>query len=116
MEIVARTFEFIEASLETRSCDELTALVMRTVEPFGVTSFLDSGVPRPGERCSDHVLINAWPSGWYDRYTSRRYFEIDPVIGLLQQTTMPTDGASRHANCHPSRRAPWLRTRRRSSG
>lgn len=82
-------FDFIRASVDVSTRAELAALVSRSIEGFGANSFLIAGLPNPGEGCSDHVLLNGWAEPWYRRYTSKRYFEIDPVIRLMLMSTSP---------------------------
>ena len=82
-------FDFIHASVEATTRSELRELVQRSIAAFGASSFLVSGVPSGRERCRDFVLLNGWSPEWSERYASKRYYEIDPVIRMMLMSTSP---------------------------
>lgn len=63
--------------------------VARAARHFGLEHFIIAGVPAPGKRLEPYVLMHNWPRGWYERYTSRGYLHVDPVIRKLRTTTVP---------------------------
>lgn len=48
-----------------------------------------TGLPHPHERFEQHVILNGWPTEWYERFTRRGYFHLDGVGQWALRTTQP---------------------------
>ena len=59
------------------------------ISKFGFTSFLISGLPIQTRRPDPFVLLNRWPSEWFERYTSKHYYRHDPVAQRCFGTVYP---------------------------
>lgn len=86
---IERVFDFVER------CQDLTSLhaVMRELQSIivdlGFSSFIVTGLPLPNRPLEPLVLLSSWPEGWFERYTSQHYFQIDPVGQNVFATTSP---------------------------
>jgi LuxR family quorum sensing-dependent transcriptional regulator len=82
-------FDFVE------TCETLTSVeaVMRAIRPIvadlGFSSFILTGLPLLNRPLEPLVLLDSWPSGWMERYSSRNYFEVDPVGQNVLATSSP---------------------------
>jgi LuxR family quorum sensing-dependent transcriptional regulator len=82
-------FEFVE------TCETLTSVeaVMRAIRPIvadlGFSSFILTGLPLLNRPLEPLVLLDSWPSGWMERYSSQNYFEVDPVGQNVLATAFP---------------------------
>jgi LuxR family quorum sensing-dependent transcriptional regulator len=86
---IDQVFDFVE------TCETLSSVeaVMRAIRPIvadlGFSSFILTGLPILNQPLESLVLLDSWPSGWIDRYSSQNYFEVDPVGQNVLATTSP---------------------------
>ncbi|WP_320197391.1 helix-turn-helix transcriptional regulator [Agrobacterium sp. rho-13.3] len=73
-------FDFIGAMKQAKTSDAILSELALVMAEFGLTSFAISGIPLPGENIAPYVLLNGWPTEWYERYVSQHYVHIDPII------------------------------------
>lgn len=73
-------FGFIEAMKHTETSWAVVRELELVMAEFGLTSFAISGIPRQSETVTPHVLLNGWPTEWFERYVSQQYVHFDPVI------------------------------------
>lgn len=66
-------------------------VVQSTFQSYGFDHFIISGLPEPGVRVEDLVLLSGWKTQWYDRYASGGYIHLDPVARHCFATSMPFD-------------------------
>lgn len=84
-----RTLDFIE-SLEALEKPEQIIFGFRDmVRDFGFEFFLITGLPDPGGKFEDEIMLNAWPQGWFDRYIENGYIDQDPVAFQCSVNTQP---------------------------
>jgi LuxR family quorum sensing-dependent transcriptional regulator len=82
-------FDFVE------TCETLTsvAAVMRAigsiVADLGFSSFILTGLPLLNRPLEPLGLLNSWPGGWMERYSSQNYFGVDPVGQNVLATSSP---------------------------
>jgi LuxR family quorum sensing-dependent transcriptional regulator len=62
-----------------------------TFQSYGFDHFIISGLPEPGLRIEDLMLLSGWKSQWYDRYASGGYIQHDPVARHCFATSIPFD-------------------------
>jgi LuxR family quorum sensing-dependent transcriptional regulator len=89
MEQFAYAYSVIERIERSKTSTAVLTEVALAARHFGVEHFIIAGVPAPGKRLDPYVLMHNWPRGWYDRYNSRNYLHVDPVIRNLRTTTSP---------------------------
>jgi LuxR family transcriptional regulator, quorum-sensing system regulator BjaR1 len=77
--IESRVLDYIDRVNDCRSRSEILTEFFAAVATFGVTSVLITELPPPGSRLEQFTLLNGWPQAWFDRYTEKRYFDIDQV-------------------------------------
>lgn len=73
-------FDFIGAMKDAETSDAILSELALVMDEFGLTSFAISGIPLPGENIAPYVLLNGWPTEWFDRYVSQQYVHVDPII------------------------------------
>jgi LuxR family transcriptional regulator, quorum-sensing system regulator BjaR1 len=84
---IEAAFAFTEAQFEGPNA--IVAAFGAVVRQFGFDRFIVTGLPRPSAELDPLVLANAWPGGWYERYSQLRYFDRDPVGLFALQTALP---------------------------
>jgi LuxR family quorum sensing-dependent transcriptional regulator len=86
-------FAFAYSIIERIERAKATALVLNEVahaaRHFGLEHFIIAGIPAPGRDVAPYVLMHNWPHGWYDRYITGDYVQVDPVVRKLRTTTSP---------------------------
>jgi LuxR family quorum sensing-dependent transcriptional regulator len=80
------TIARIKAAVRT---DEIYAILRQTAGELGFSAFLLTGVPLPGEKLSQHVVMNGWSKGWMDRYNDHDYVHVDPVANEIRRSNKP---------------------------
>ena len=86
--LTASTFEFIEAIDEQLDSPSLVASFQRLIRQFGLSYFV-VGDPRPPPSQNDYLWATTWPSEWLQRWTSRNYHEVDPIVRELRRKNLP---------------------------
>lgn len=69
----------------------------------GFEHFLFTGLPAATDNLQDHVVLNGWPTGWFDEYMSSGYYRHDPMAAFSRETVKPFIWAE--VRYDPSRRA-----------
>jgi LuxR family quorum sensing-dependent transcriptional regulator len=86
------TFEFLVGIRKSSTPQEICRLMLRYVGRFGATNLLAGPIPPPRalkrEQIS-HVLLDAWPAQWSNRYFSSGYLYHDPTIRLVNLGNPP---------------------------
>lgn len=86
------TFEFLNDIRKSSTQQEICRYLLRYAERFGATNLLAGPIPPPRalrrEQLS-HVLLDAWPEQWSERYFSKGYLYRDPTIQLVNRGNMP---------------------------
>ncbi|MDX8457888.1 helix-turn-helix transcriptional regulator [Mesorhizobium humile] len=71
---------------------EICARLLDFAGTFGATNLLAGLIPPPGalerEQIS-HIVLDAWPNQWSERYFSRGYLYRDPAIHLVAHGSQP---------------------------
>lgn len=75
-------------NLATR-IDDICDTLRQTSATYGFTSFLITGVPSAGETLAQHVMLSGWSAEWMERYNSRNYVHVDPVVQQIRSSTRP---------------------------
>jgi LuxR family quorum sensing-dependent transcriptional regulator len=86
------TLAFIRDLDRARNLDDVSAQVLRHVEPFGVKFMAACAIPSVGTKPRDqlsHVLLNRWPAEWLKRYSSRGYVFCDPAFARVKSNPTP---------------------------
>lgn len=87
-----RTNEIVERIHRSQTCCELCDCLLHYTRNFGATKLLCGLIPVPGlgrRDQMDHVLIDAWPEEWSQRYFSSGYLYRDPTIRLVARGCAP---------------------------
>lgn len=69
--------------------ERILSLYGEMVHDFGFKFFLITGLPDPGGRLEQEVLLNGWPLGWFSHYTAQDYFHQDPIAHECFINTRP---------------------------
>jgi LuxR family transcriptional regulator, quorum-sensing system regulator BjaR1 len=72
-------FTFVEGCEAAIDVTAVLDGLRKSAGELGLTHFIISELPAPAAELAPFVLMNAWPSGWYERYRDRNYFDCDPV-------------------------------------
>jgi LuxR family quorum sensing-dependent transcriptional regulator len=79
-------FAFLDCCDQLNGSNAVAEAFTSVVQRFGFDRFIITLLPLPGVVLDNLVQVNAWPNGWYDRYSVQHYFDHDPVgqYALLQ--------------------------------
>jgi LuxR family quorum sensing-dependent transcriptional regulator len=86
---IERVFDFAERCQDLACTEAVMADLQAIVADLGFSSFIVTGLPLPNRPLEPLVLLSSWPEGWFERYTSQDYFQIDPVGQNVFATTAP---------------------------
>ncbi|WP_352747640.1 LuxR family transcriptional regulator [Mesorhizobium sp. M0701] len=86
------TLEFLCRIQRSSTQQEICRHLLCYAERFGATNLLAGPIPPPRalrrEQVS-HVLLDAWPEQWSERYFSNGYLYRDPTIQLVSRGSRP---------------------------
>ncbi|MGX5843636.1 helix-turn-helix transcriptional regulator [Mesorhizobium sp. ArgA1] len=86
------TLDFLNQIRKSSTQQEICRQLLRYAGLFGATNLLAGLIPPPHalrrEQIS-HVLLDAWPEQWSERYFSKGYLYRDPTIRLVNSGTVP---------------------------
>jgi LuxR family quorum sensing-dependent transcriptional regulator len=82
-------FDFVETCETLTSVEAVMRAIGSIVTDLGFSSFILTGLPLHDRPLAPLVLLNCWPGGWLERYSSQNYFEVDPVGQNVLATTSP---------------------------
>ncbi|GAA4107158.1 autoinducer binding domain-containing protein [Aminobacter aganoensis] len=89
---IDETFDLLNELGQCRDVDRLRSRFMSYVQSLGATHVLAGVIPHAGasqrEQLS-HILLDAWPQEWSERYFSCGYLYRDPTIRLVRQGSRP---------------------------
>jgi LuxR family quorum sensing-dependent transcriptional regulator len=89
MSVEMMAFDFIDRLKTCTTVDAVLADLQRQAGRLGFDHFLVTGLPMPHEPLSPLVMLNAWPEGWFARYTAENYFRHDGVGQWALRSTEP---------------------------
>jgi LuxR family transcriptional regulator, quorum-sensing system regulator BjaR1 len=81
-------FEFIEEIDKHVDAPSLVASFQDLIGKYGLY-YVMIGDPRPPPARNDYLWATTWPSGWLDRWTSRNYLQVDPVVRKIKMQNRP---------------------------
>ncbi|HEY0300241.1 MAG TPA: LuxR family transcriptional regulator [Rhizomicrobium sp.] len=81
-------FEFIEEIDHLTDAHSLVASFQALIAKFGLV-YVMVGDPRPPPARNDYLWATTWPSAWLDRWTSRNYLQVDPVVRKIRMQNRP---------------------------
>ncbi|MGY2996950.1 MULTISPECIES: helix-turn-helix transcriptional regulator [Mesorhizobium] len=86
------TGRYISDIQESRTLQDVCDCLLAFAGCLGATNLLAGAIPPPSasrrEQLS-HVLLDAWPEEWSNRYFSSGYLYRDPTIRLVRQCCLP---------------------------
>ena len=86
---IDQVFELVEVCETLTSVEDCMNVVKPIVAGLGFSSFILTGLPLLKRPLENLVLLDFWPNGWMERYSSRTYFEVDPVGQNVLATSSP---------------------------
>ncbi len=86
---VTDTFAVIDELGRSKDPETIFARLAEYLGRYGFTSFLVSGLPSQRERLEPHILLNGWPTGWFERYTAANHYQHDPCVRHCFSTIEP---------------------------
>lgn len=87
-----QTLGFLRSLDRTGSAQDVAQALDDSLASLGIEHVMAGIVPAPGTRRHlhrGHVLINTYPEEWVNRYMSRGYAYIDPVVDRAQHHSDP---------------------------
>jgi LuxR family transcriptional regulator, quorum-sensing system regulator BjaR1 len=87
--IERETFDFIDDLSAATASGEVYDLFGRKIAAFGLTTFAMADMPAPHSKLDGHIILNAWPQGWFARYVSQNFYAADPVARRLRESAHP---------------------------
>jgi DNA-binding CsgD family transcriptional regulator len=73
-----------------KSSAELSAEMAKFVNLLGFNNFIYALTITAASLTPKQYVLNGYPQKWVDRYLSRNYFKIDPLIKHAYSTTLPS--------------------------
>ncbi len=86
---VTDAFEVIDELGRLNDPEAIFARLAEYLGRYGFTSFLVSGLPSQRERLEPYILLNGWPTGWFERYTAVNHYRHDPCVRHCFSTIEP---------------------------
>ncbi|WP_274425570.1 helix-turn-helix transcriptional regulator [Chelativorans sp. YIM 93263] len=86
---VTDTFEVIDTLGQLNESEAIFSHLAKYLARYGFTSFLVSGLPAQRERLEPHILLNGWPTGWFEHYTAMNHYRHDPCVRHCFSTIEP---------------------------
>ncbi|MEJ6780966.1 helix-turn-helix transcriptional regulator [Aminobacter sp. Piv2-1] len=86
------TADFLEEIRQCKTMDRLCTCVLGHISHYGATCLLAGVIPHPGSARREqlgHVILDAWPQEWSERYFSCGYLHRDPTIQLVKRGAAP---------------------------
>ena len=83
MQLTNATFEFIEMLDEKRDISSLIDAFQTLIGKFGMACFLIGDATQPKVHREDRLWATSWPHDWLERWKSRNYITVDPVLNQL---------------------------------
>ncbi|SIQ75650.1 LuxR family transcriptional regulator [Bosea sp. TND4EK4] len=81
--------DFISQLSALTNAESVVGALRDKLASFGYHAFLITGLPDTGDRIDPLVLINGWPSGWFDLYVARSFADHDPIAAHCKQSIDP---------------------------
>jgi LuxR family quorum sensing-dependent transcriptional regulator len=86
---IETVFGFVETCETLSDVEAVMKAISLIVADLGFSSFIVTGLPLLRRPLKPLVLLDCWPDGWFERYCSQNYFEIDPVGQNVLATSSP---------------------------
>ncbi len=86
---IENVFEFAELCETLTSIEDVVNAISPVVADLAFSSFIVTGLPLLNRPLEPLVLLDSWPEGWFERYCSQNYFEVDPVGQNVLATSSP---------------------------
>jgi LuxR family transcriptional regulator, quorum-sensing system regulator BjaR1 len=83
MQLTTATFDFIEMLDENTDSPSLINAFQNLIGKFGIASFLIGDASQPKVQRDDRLWATTWPHDWLERWKSRNYIIVDPVLNQL---------------------------------
>jgi LuxR family quorum sensing-dependent transcriptional regulator len=82
-------FDFVDKVDTLRDGQSILEALKAAVGELGFSSFIITGLPLPNRPLEPLVLLNAWPTEWFDRYIRNDFFRKDPVAQQALVSSSP---------------------------
>ncbi|MBD2749148.1 LuxR family transcriptional regulator [Microvirga sp. BT688] len=86
---IETVFGFVETWETLSDVEAVMKAISLIVAELGFSSFIVTGLPLLNRPLEPLVLLNCWPDGWFERYCSQNYFEVDPIGQNVLATSSP---------------------------
>lgn len=86
------TLSFVAAIDRAISSDDIAAIVLSAVRPFGFSRILAGVIPTPGmssDQQQANVVLHRWPEEWSGRYFEQGYLFHDPTVHRVTRSIEP---------------------------
>jgi LuxR family quorum sensing-dependent transcriptional regulator len=86
------TLEFVRDVARATTPHDVCVTLLEKVEEYGIQHIIGSTVPPIGASKSEqeeHHILRHYPAEWLDRYMSRGYLAIDPLVKRLKAEMSP---------------------------
>jgi LuxR family quorum-sensing system transcriptional regulator SolR len=86
LKLLADAFEAMQGA---KNSDQLRVEMERFTKEMGFERFTYALRIAAPSLTPQKFILSGYPDGWVERYTSRNYFEVDPVVLHCQQSSLP---------------------------
>ena len=80
---------FVDAVERLTRLDDVTAAMEQSLAPFGVDSFIVTGLPTKRQPFEELVMASRWPAEFFMLYIENDYARIDPLWRRSVQSRLP---------------------------
>jgi LuxR family quorum sensing-dependent transcriptional regulator len=85
--------DFADRVARIDDADHLVDAFHHAVQGYGLSTFIMTGLPVPGQRFEPMVMLKHWPDEWYRVYARERFIFDDPIALRCRSTAQPFDWA-----------------------
>lgn len=80
---------FVDAVERLTRLDDVTAAMEQSLAPFGIESFIATGLPTKRQPFEELVMVSRWPAEFFMLYIENDYARIDPLWRRSVQSRLP---------------------------
>ena len=94
-----RTSDFLNSVLGADDPQHCICAFQKLINQLGYEFMIVSGLPSYDDNPRALVALDAWPTGWLDRFEQEKYFLDDPVCRMASQSSRPFLWSEARASC-----------------
>jgi LuxR family quorum sensing-dependent transcriptional regulator len=102
---------FVDEVEQLAELDDVTSAMERSLAPFGIESFIVTGLPTKRQPFEELVMASRWPAEFFMLYVENDYARVDPVCRRSIESHMPFEWAADDYRSDPDPRVTEMMER-----